>query len=177
MITHFKPRRFIFLLQFTKCKHRQFLYCLLCVCVLQEAVRYYNQTTLQLQMLEFSRQRLVSDDEVSSVCLCITGGYLWSGEGKIMYSTTLKQTCMRSGFGLGCLQLCLCVTWKNPGFFCVVTWFAAVQCGPCFYKVAISQMSMGWQHDTGISLSYYDAAQGLWPSGQPNINQITCCMC
>ncbi|KAI3358050.1 hypothetical protein L3Q82_003068 [Scortum barcoo] len=28
-----------------------------------EAVRYYNQTTLQLQMLEFSRQRLVSDDE------------------------------------------------------------------------------------------------------------------
>ncbi|KAM4630510.1 cartilage-associated protein [Polymixia lowei] len=28
-----------------------------------EAVRYYNQTTMQLQMLEFSRQRLVSDDE------------------------------------------------------------------------------------------------------------------
>lgn len=33
-------------------------------CVLQEAVRYYNLTTMQLQMLEFSRQRLVSDDEV-----------------------------------------------------------------------------------------------------------------
>ncbi|KAF1381578.1 hypothetical protein PFLUV_G00155430 [Perca fluviatilis] len=28
-----------------------------------EALRYYNQTTMQLQMLEFSRQRLVSDDE------------------------------------------------------------------------------------------------------------------
>uniref|UniRef100_M3ZLS0 Cartilage associated protein n=1 Tax=Xiphophorus maculatus TaxID=8083 RepID=M3ZLS0_XIPMA len=32
-----------------------------------EAVRYYNQTTLQLQMLEFAKQRLVSDDEV---CVC-----------------------------------------------------------------------------------------------------------
>lgn len=32
--------------------------------VLQEAVRYYNQTTMQLQMLEFSKQRLASDDEV-----------------------------------------------------------------------------------------------------------------
>lgn len=28
-----------------------------------EAVRYYNQTTLQLQMLDFARQRLMSDDE------------------------------------------------------------------------------------------------------------------
>ncbi|XP_071760730.1 cartilage-associated protein [Centroberyx gerrardi] len=28
-----------------------------------EAVRYYNQTTMQLQMLEFSRQRLASEDE------------------------------------------------------------------------------------------------------------------
>ncbi|KAM9384067.1 cartilage-associated protein [Pholidichthys leucotaenia] len=28
-----------------------------------EAVRYHNQTTMQLQMLEFARQRLVSDDE------------------------------------------------------------------------------------------------------------------
>lgn len=28
-----------------------------------EAVRYHNQTTLQLQMLEFARQRLMSDDE------------------------------------------------------------------------------------------------------------------
>uniref|UniRef100_A0A087XUI3 Cartilage associated protein n=1 Tax=Poecilia formosa TaxID=48698 RepID=A0A087XUI3_POEFO len=28
-----------------------------------EAVRYYNQTTLQLQMLEFAKQRLMSDDE------------------------------------------------------------------------------------------------------------------
>nr|XP_040044470.1 cartilage-associated protein [Gasterosteus aculeatus aculeatus] len=28
-----------------------------------EALRFYNQTTMQLQMLEFSRQRLVSDDE------------------------------------------------------------------------------------------------------------------
>lgn len=34
------------------------------MCVLQEALRYYNQTTMQLQMLEFARQRLVSDDEV-----------------------------------------------------------------------------------------------------------------
>lgn len=37
-----------------------------CVCVLQEALRYYNQTTMQLQMLEFSRRSLVSDDEVST---------------------------------------------------------------------------------------------------------------
>uniref|UniRef100_A0A3Q0SW70 Cartilage associated protein n=1 Tax=Amphilophus citrinellus TaxID=61819 RepID=A0A3Q0SW70_AMPCI len=29
-----------------------------------EATRYYNQTTMQLQMLEFSKQRLASDDEV-----------------------------------------------------------------------------------------------------------------
>uniref|UniRef100_A0A8C1P4L0 Cartilage associated protein n=1 Tax=Cyprinus carpio TaxID=7962 RepID=A0A8C1P4L0_CYPCA len=29
-----------------------------------EAVRYYNQTTLQLQMLEFAKQKLLSDDEV-----------------------------------------------------------------------------------------------------------------
>uniref|UniRef100_A0A8C0Y632 Cartilage associated protein n=1 Tax=Cyprinus carpio carpio TaxID=630221 RepID=A0A8C0Y632_CYPCA len=28
-----------------------------------EAVRYYNQTTLQLQMLEFAKQKLLSDDE------------------------------------------------------------------------------------------------------------------
>lgn len=28
-----------------------------------EAVRYHNQTTLQLQMLDFARQRLMSDDE------------------------------------------------------------------------------------------------------------------
>uniref|UniRef100_A0A4W5KAE3 Leprecan-like alpha-helical domain-containing protein n=1 Tax=Hucho hucho TaxID=62062 RepID=A0A4W5KAE3_9TELE len=28
-----------------------------------EAVRYMNQTTMQLQMLEFSRTRLASDDE------------------------------------------------------------------------------------------------------------------
>ncbi|XP_033831526.1 cartilage-associated protein [Periophthalmus magnuspinnatus] len=28
-----------------------------------EAVRYYNQTTLQFQMLDFARQRLMSDDE------------------------------------------------------------------------------------------------------------------
>ncbi|KAE8282048.1 Cartilage-associated protein Precursor [Larimichthys crocea] len=28
-----------------------------------EALRYYNQTTMQLEMLEFSKQRLVSDDE------------------------------------------------------------------------------------------------------------------
>lgn len=28
-----------------------------------EAVRYYNQTTMQLQMLEFSKKRLMSDDE------------------------------------------------------------------------------------------------------------------
>ncbi|CAB1458140.1 unnamed protein product [Pleuronectes platessa] len=28
-----------------------------------EALRYYNQTTMQLQMIEFSRQRLISDDE------------------------------------------------------------------------------------------------------------------
>uniref|UniRef100_A0A1A8HGJ2 Cartilage associated protein n=1 Tax=Nothobranchius korthausae TaxID=1143690 RepID=A0A1A8HGJ2_9TELE len=28
-----------------------------------EAVRYYNQTTMQLQMFEFSKQRLASDDE------------------------------------------------------------------------------------------------------------------
>lgn len=46
-----------------------------CVCVLQEASRYYNQTNMQLQMLEFSRQHLVNDDEVStadqSVTLCI----------------------------------------------------------------------------------------------------------
>lgn len=38
------------------------------VCVLQEALRYYNQTTMQLEMLEFSKQRLVSDDEV---CACV----------------------------------------------------------------------------------------------------------
>lgn len=31
--------------------------------------------------------------------------------------------------------------------------------------------AIGWQHDTGISLSCYDGAQGLWPSGQPNISQ------
>lgn len=37
-----------------------------CVCVLQEALRYYNQTSMQLQMLEFSRQHLVNDDEVSA---------------------------------------------------------------------------------------------------------------
>lgn len=37
-----------------------------CVCLPQEALRFYNQTTMQLQMLEFSRQRLVSDDEVSA---------------------------------------------------------------------------------------------------------------
>lgn len=30
----------------------------------QEAVRYHNQTTLQLQMLEFAKQKLLSDDEV-----------------------------------------------------------------------------------------------------------------
>uniref|UniRef100_A0A8C1ZZ19 Cartilage associated protein n=1 Tax=Cyprinus carpio TaxID=7962 RepID=A0A8C1ZZ19_CYPCA len=29
-----------------------------------EAVRYHNQTTLQLQMLEFAKQKLLSDDEV-----------------------------------------------------------------------------------------------------------------
>lgn len=45
------------------------------MCVPQEAVRYYNQTTMQLQMLEFSRQRLVSDDEVRAcfIFFCITG--------------------------------------------------------------------------------------------------------
>lgn len=30
---------------------------------------------------------------------------------------------------------------------------------------------MRWQHDTGSSLNYYDAAQGLWQLGQPHINQ------
>lgn len=40
----------------------------LCVCPPQEALRFYNQTSMQLQMLEFSRQRLVSDDEVSTAC-------------------------------------------------------------------------------------------------------------
>ena len=46
-----------------------------CACVLQEALRYYNQTTMQLQMLEFSRQRLVSDDEVraSHLQYCCAG--------------------------------------------------------------------------------------------------------
>ena len=43
-----------------------------CVCVSQEALRYYNQTTMQLQMLEFSRQRLQGDDEVCyCVCVCV----------------------------------------------------------------------------------------------------------
>ena len=36
----------------------------MCVCVLQEASRYHNQTSMQLQMLDFSRQHLVNDDEV-----------------------------------------------------------------------------------------------------------------
>ncbi|CDQ81457.1 unnamed protein product [Oncorhynchus mykiss] len=35
-----------------------------------EAVRYLNQTTMQLEMLEFSRQHLASDDEVR-VCVCV----------------------------------------------------------------------------------------------------------
>lgn len=34
-------------------------------CSPQEALRYFNQTTMQLQMLEFSQQHLQSDDEVS----------------------------------------------------------------------------------------------------------------
>lgn len=42
------------------------------VCVLQEALRYYNQTNMQLQMLEFSRQHLVNDDEVSTANLSVT---------------------------------------------------------------------------------------------------------
>lgn len=45
------------------------------LCVLQEALRYHNQTSMQLGMLEFSKQRLVSDDEVSAfvqlhICMC-----------------------------------------------------------------------------------------------------------
>lgn len=36
-----------------------------CACSPQEALRYFNQTTMQLQMLEFSQQHLLSDDEVS----------------------------------------------------------------------------------------------------------------
>lgn len=39
-------------------------------------MRYYNQTTMQLQMLEFSRQRLVSDDEVRA---CV---YMFSSAGE-----------------------------------------------------------------------------------------------
>lgn len=37
----------------------------MCACSPQEALRYFNQTTMQLQMLEFSQQHLLSDDEVS----------------------------------------------------------------------------------------------------------------
>lgn len=38
-----------------------------CLFFVQEAVKIYNQTTMQTQLLEFSRQKLLDDDEVSCV--------------------------------------------------------------------------------------------------------------
>lgn len=58
--------------------------------VLQEAVRYYNQTTMQLQMLDFSKQRLASDDEVCIKGSFQAGGYLRSSEGNIRCSLSIK---------------------------------------------------------------------------------------
>lgn len=51
-------------------------------------MRYHNQTTMQLQMLEFAKQRLASDDEVGfSVDMFLRVGELQhvSGQGVIFH--------------------------------------------------------------------------------------------